>query len=455
MGLARRGNRFGVNVWPGFVDAMGALLMVLIFVLSIFMIVQSVMRDTLTSKDQQLSALTSQLSGLAQALSLERSKTESLTGELDAAKTQAEAQQGLIASLTTQLTERQAALDAAGQKITAFEAQVAALMGEATVRADEIRLDKATIEELRGKLLNSGDELAAMTLQLEAARKRAEETLTLLAAAEAAKQDLQTQLDTQMSEAERAALLKATAQKALENQKQISDRNAEKVALLNAQVAALRTQLNELQGVLDAAQARDTAAKVQVEALGTQLNAALAQVAAEQKRRAALEEAARRKAEAEKKDLEKYRSEFFGRMSQLLAGRAGVRVVGDRFVFSSEVLFQPGSADLSVEGKAQIARVAQTFRDLAADIPGEIDWLLQVNGFTDDTPLSGQGLFKDNWELSQARALAVVRYMIADLGFPPSRLAAAGYGKFSPVAPGNSAEARAANRRIELKLTER
>lgn len=456
MGLARRGsNRFAVNVWPGFVDAMGALLMVLIFVLSIFMIVQSVMRDTLSSKDQELSALNTQLSGLAQALSLERAKTADLTGELDSARTQADAQQALIASLTTQLTQKQAALDEAGQKITAFEAQVAALVGEASVRSDEIRLDKATIEELRGKLKNSGDELAAMTLQLEQARKRAEETLTLLAAAEAAKQTLQTELNAQMSDAERAALLKATAQKALENQKQISDRNAEKVALLNAQVAALRTQLNELQAVLDAAQAKDADAKVQVEALGSQLNAALAQVAAEQKRRAALEEAARRKAEAEKKDLEKYRSEFFGRMSQLLAGRTGVRVVGDRFVFSSEVLFQPGSADLSEEGKAQIARVAQTFRDLTAEIPREIDWLLQVNGFTDDTPLSGQGQFRDNWALSQGRALSVVRYMITDLGFPPNRLAAAGYGEFSPVAPGNSAEARAANRRIELKLTER
>ena len=132
-----------------------------------------------------------------------------------------------------------------------------------------------------------------------------------------------------------------------------------------------------------------------------------------------------------------------------------MRVVGDRFVFSSEVLFQPGSADLSEEGKAQIARVAQTFRDLTAEIPREIDWLLQVNGFTDDTPLSGQGQFRDNWALSQGRALSVVRYMITDLGFPPNRLAAAGYGEFSPVAPGNSAEARAANRRIELKLTER
>ncbi|HEY0212213.1 MAG TPA: peptidoglycan -binding protein [Paenirhodobacter sp.] len=456
MALARRsGNRFGANVWPGFVDAMGALLLVLIFVLSIFMIVQSVMRDAISTKDQELTDLNTQLSDLAQSLSLERSRTAEMGQQLDAAKAQSASQESLIATLSAQVADHNTRLDAAGQKITAFEAQVAALMSDRDATAEAIKLDKGMIEELRARLKTSGDEMAAMTLSLEEARRKAEETLTLLAAAEAARQDMQTQLSQQLSEAERAALLKATAQKALANQKQISDRNAEKVTLLNAQVAALRTQLNELQAILDAAQAKDSSAQVQMETLGSQLNAALAQVAAEQKRRAALEEAARIKAEAEAKDLEKYRSEFFGRMSDLLKGRSGVRVVGDRFVFSSEVLFQPGNADLSEEGRAQIARVAQTFRDLSADIPREIDWVLEVDGFTDSTPLSGQGQFKDNWELSQGRALSVVRYMISVLGFPPNRLAAAGFGEFSPVASGDDPDARAANRRIELKLTER
>ncbi|MFC3060995.1 peptidoglycan -binding protein [Paenirhodobacter populi] len=456
MAFARRGSqRFTANVWPGFVDAMGALLMVLIFVLSIFMILQSVMRDTISSKDQELTDLNTQLSGLAQSLALERARTTELGGQLDAAKAQAASQETLIATLSSQVAERNAALDAAGQRITAFEAQVASLISDRDATAEAIRLDKATIEELRDRLKGSGDELAAMTLQLEDARRRAEETLTLLAAADAAKEELQSRLNENLTEAERAAALRATAEKALQDQRQTSDRNAERVTLLNAQVAALRTQLNELQGILDAAQAKDAAADVQMENLGSQLNAALAQVAAEQRRRAALEEAARIKAEEEAKDLAKYRSEFFGRMSDLMQGREGVRVVGDRFVFSSEVLFQPGNADLSEEGRAQIARVAQTFRELSAEIPPEIDWVLEVDGFTDNTPLSGQGQFRDNWELSQARALSVVRYLISALGFPPHRLAAAGFGEFSPVAEGNSPEARAANRRIELKLTER
>lgn len=438
---ARRNPRFTTNVWPGFVDAMGALLMVLFFVITIFLIVQSMLRDTINSKDHQLDALSAQVAGLAQALSLQEAKNTELTGRLAAA----------------------------GEKISGFEAQVAALLADADKARGRIAAQSATmaaqsadlkaraaqIEGLQGDLKASDSALAAARLQLDQARRKAEETLTLLAAAEAAQKDLQGKLDSQLSEAEKQAALKALAEKTLAETRAEADRNAEQVALLNQQIAALRGQLGDLQAVLDQAQAKDDAAKVQVEALGTQLNAALAQVAAEQKRRAALEEEARKRAEAEAKDLTRYRSEFFGRMSQLLEGRQGVRVVGDRFVFSSEVLFEPGSADLAPEGQAQIARVAETFRDLSSEIPPEIDWVLEVDGFTDDTPLSGQGAFKDNWELSQARALSVVRYLINSEGFTPKRLAAAGYGEFRPVAAGTSEEARAQNRRIELKLTER
>ncbi|PCD77000.1 peptidoglycan -binding protein [Pseudothioclava arenosa] len=459
MALARRnGQRFASTVWPGFVDAMTALLLVLMFVLTIFMVVQTVLRDTLSTKEHELSALSAQVAELAGALSLRVAEVDALNSDLAEARDKAEVQRQLIASLTGQLESREAELDAAGQKITAFEAQVAALLSQQEAdRAEisELRLDVADMEELRAKLRASGDELAAMTLALEAARQRAEETLTLLAAAEAAKQDLSTQLAEQLSAAEREAALKATAQKALADQTEMSDENARKVALLNEQIAALRTQLAELQGVLDAAAARDAEAKVQVEALGSQLNAALAQVAAEQKRRAEAETARAEMEAVRAKELERYRSEFFGRLSQILAGREGVQVVGDRFVFSSEVLFASGSADLSDGGRAQIARVTTLLQDLAAEIPPEIDWIIRVDGHTDDQPLLGSAQFRDNWELSQARALSVVRYMTNDLGFPPQRLAAAGFGEFRPIVAGDSAEARAQNRRIELKLTER
>jgi chemotaxis protein MotB len=228
-----------------------------------------------------------------------------------------------------------------------------------------------------------------------------------------------------------------------------------KVAALNQQIATLRQELGALQALLDASAERDAAANVQLDVLGGRLNAALAQVAAEERRRAELEAAERLRLEAEKQDLEKFRSEFFGQLRAVLAGREGVRIVGDRFVFSSEVLFNPGSADLAPEGQAQIAGVAATLNEIAAQIPRGIDWIIRVDGHTDNVPLSGTGEFADNWELSQARALSVVRYMQDVLRFPPERLAATGFGEWRPVALGDSDYARALNRRIELKLTER
>ena len=194
---------------------------------------------------------------------------------------------------------------------------------------------------------------------------------------------------------------------------------------------------------------------MQIEALGSQLNSALAQVAAEQKRRADLEEAERKRLEAENQDLSKYRSEFFGQISKLLEGQPGVRVVGDRFVFDSEVLFNPASADLAPEGQAQIRSVVDTLKQVVDQIPPGINWIIRVDGHTDNVPLSGTGQFADNWALSQGRALSVVKFMQNSLGFPPERLAAAGFGEYQPVSGEDTPEGRAQNRRIELKLTER
>jgi chemotaxis protein MotB len=241
----------------------------------------------------------------------------------------------------------------------------------------------------------------------------------------------------------------------LSEEQQKTVQAALKVEALNQQIAALRAQLGELQGLLDASAAKDAGANVQIENLGSQLNAALAQVAAEQKKRAELEEAERKRLEAQNADLEKFRSEFFGQLSQLLADTPGVRVVGDRFVFSSEVLFTAGSADLAPEGQAQIASVVKILDNVAEKIPPELNWIIRVDGHTDNVPLSGTGAFKDNWQLSQARALSVVRFMQDSLNFPPERLAATGFGEYQPVAAGDSPAARAQNRRIELKLTER
>jgi len=309
----------------------------------------------------------------------------------------------------------------------------------------------------------------AHTLNLEAERKRAEETLTLLAAAEAARDRLAAAEQEALSEADTRAAQLAQARALLSEEEEISAEAQRQVALLNRQTAELRSQLDALQGLLDDAEARDTAAQVQLERLGANLNAALARAAAEERaraeaeaaraeaeaERAVLEARERERAEAEARDLASYRSEFFGRMREILGDREGVQVVGDRFVFDSEVLFPQGSATLNAAGRAQVARVAAVLRDIADDVPEGIGWILRVDGHTDSVPVSAGSPFRDNWELSQARALSVVRYMIEEEGLPADRLAATGFGEFQPIETGLSPEALARNRRIELKFTER
>lgn len=607
MALSRRtGQRFQSSIWPGFVDAMTGLLLVLMFVLTIFMVVQFVLRETISGQESKLDALSAEVAALADALGLEKRRSAELTdrvGELDAtlaaARQQADAREALIASLTAERDSTAAALDAANLKITDFEAQVTSLLAQRdealgtvasleqeragliderealnlalaqardeidagaeaarlaaakrealealiadlqaknaeaqtanaglTARVGELEstlsdeekarlAEAAAAEALREKLQNADAELTSMTLALEDQRRKAEETLTLLAAADVASKDLTAKLAAalaraeggeqaiadlrsklseaeaalatdketlqqrltealaaklaaeqaageNLSEAERQAALAAAANKALSQEKAISTEAQRQQALLNQQIAALRTQLGSLQALLDDYKERDVSAKVRIESLGSDLNAALARAAAEERKRRQLEEAERlrleeekQRLEAEKQDLENYRSEFFGRMRELLSDREGVRIVGDRFVFSSEVLFASGSADLSEAGAAQIANVASILRDISADIPSEIDWIIRVDGHTDDRPIWPGAEFADNWELSQARALSVVRFMVQNLGIAPERLSANGFGQYQPVNSADTDEARAQNRRIELKLTER
>lgn len=550
---ASSNNRFAATIWPGFVDAMTALLMVLMFVLTIFTVAQSVLREQITTKDdtiadqtrqmsrqdQRLDDLGRQVAALGSALTASEGREQDLAGQLEveadrAASAEAEARDraARITRLNSQLEGSRAELAAAGSRLTDFEAEVAALMaarGEAeagrqalrtqldteiarasaaelavaaarsetdaqaeqarlaAARRDALealvvdlrrrnegadahsttlqsRLDEAELARLaeaeaartlRERLERADSELTAMTLSLEESRKQAEETLTLLAAAETARDRLTAEAAVSLTEAERQAALLATARAELDRQDDMSSDGQRRVALLNEQVASLTAQLGALQALLETAGEDQQAAELRVENLGQQLNAALLRAAEEKDRRLTLEEAARLKAEDEVRDLARYRSEFFGRLSQIMSGREGVRVVGDRFVFQSEVLFPPGEANLSPEGRNQVAGVARMLTGIADQIPPDIDWIIRVDGHTDSLPLSGTGRYRDNWELSQGRALAVVRYMIDDLGFPADRLAATGFSDTRPLADGTTPEGRAQNRRIELKLTER
>ncbi|WP_062562227.1 peptidoglycan -binding protein [Paracoccus aminovorans] len=456
MGLSRGGgNRFSATIWPGFVDAMTALLMVMMFVLTIFLLVQSVLRDQITTQDSELDQLGAQLAQLTAALSTSQSRAEGLDRDLGATR-------GQLAEAQGRIDEQTEAARLAAARREALEALVADLRRRNADAAQELTrtqaartADAEAAKALQDKLAQSDAELTSMTMELEAARKQAEETLTLLAAAEAAKKDLGDQAQARATEAEKQAALLAVAQQKLSEQEALSTEDQRRLALLNQQVLQLNDQLGSLRAVLDAAGEERKAADLKVEDLGQQLNLALLRAAEEEKKRRALEAEARSKAEAEAKDLARYRSEFFGRLSQILEGREGVRVVGDRFAFSSEVLFPAGEATLSPEGRAQIARVSDLLKQISAEIPPEIDWIIRVDGHTDSQPLSGQGRYRDNRELSQARALAVVRYMVDDLVFPADRLLPAGFADTRPVAQGDTPEARAQNRRIELKLTER
>ena len=337
-------------------------------------------------------------------------------------------------------------------------------ISETLTETEKRRLAEAAAAELlREKLKNANTELTAMSLALEAERKEAEITLTKIAAANALEKSLKIDLSKSFTEVERQAALIAEANSLLENEKDISITAQRKLALLNTQTSRLRNQLNELQGLLDESKEADSKAQIQLKSLGTDLNLALARVAAEQRKVAAeqkkiaeLEAKEKLRFAEEAKDLRKFRSQFFGELRKVMEGQEGVRIVGDRFVFSSEVLFSVGSANLGSLGKTEINKVAKIINQIAGEIPDGIDWILRVDGHTDRIPFSGFGKdYKDNWELSQARALSVVRYLMDDLKIPANRLAANGFGEFQPIDDRDTPEAYKTNRRIELKFTEK
>jgi len=337
-------------------------------------------------------------------------------------------------------------------------------ISETLTETEKRRLAEAAAADLlREKLKNANTELTAMSLALEAERKEAEITLTKIAAANALEKSLKIDLSKSFTEVERQAALIAEANSLLEKEKDISTSAQRKLALLNTQTSQLRNQLNELQGLLDESKEADTKAQIQLKSLGTDLNLALARVAAEQRKVAAeqkkiaeLEAKEKLRFAEEAKDLRKFRSQFFGELRKVMEGQEGVRIVGDRFVFSSEVLFSVGSANLGSLGKTEINKVAKIINQIAGEIPDGIDWILRVDGHTDRIPFSGFGKdYKDNWELSQARALSVVRYLMDDLKIPANRLAANGFGEFQPIDERDTPEAYKTNRRIELKFTER
>ncbi|WP_404402361.1 peptidoglycan -binding protein [Pelagibacterium halotolerans] len=339
MALARRTSE-RPSFWPGYVDALSSLLLVIIFLLSIFMIAQFFLNQEILGQDTAMQRLNAQIAELTELLQLERANADDL--ELT------------IASLSATLENTREERDSLEQQLSG----IGAGFGDAQDRISGLEAELAAEEEL--------------------------------------------------------------------------SREAEaQVALLNQQLAALRQQIGALEAALDAAEQRDVESRTQIADLGRRLNLALAQRV---------------------QDLSRYRSDFFGRMREALEGRSDVEIVGDRFVFQSEVLFDAGQAQISAEGSDQISALADAILELEEQIPPDIPWVLRIDGHTDRRPISTPQ-FPSNWELSAARAISVAKQLVAE-GVPPNRLVAAGFGEFAPLDPADTEEAYRRNRRIEFKLTE-
>jgi len=341
MSLARTRREREINYWPGFVDALSTLVLGIIFLLTVFVVVQFVLSQEVTGKDTALSRLNAQIAQLTELLSLEKTGKVSLEDEL--------------AQVRSSLTQTE---------------------------QDRDRL-KGLYEGLSSGASSAKNQVGSLT----------------------------TQLDTQ---------------------KQVSARALAQVEILNQQIAALRRQLGALESALDVSNQKDKESQSRIADLGQRLNLALAQRVQE---------------------LSRYRSDFFGRLRAILGNRPDIRVVGDRFVFQSEVFYDAGQAVLKPEGRAELDQLASALLDLEKQIPSDIPWVLRVDGHTDVRPIASSN-FASNWELSASRAIAVVKYLISK-GVSPQRLVAAGFGEFQPIDPGNTEEAYKRNRRIELKLTER
>ena len=326
----------------------------------------------------------------------------------------------------------------------------------------QILAEKIVTARLRKSLEEEKEETSLLALTLAGERKRAIELLSSLALMREEKDflsDTTIQLEADKKDLEKTLAFREILMREMEveliKSQEISDIDSSRILKLESDAKSLGTRLAELQALLDKSNESDAEKNIQIETLGKNLNAALARVATEQKLRADLEEAERKRIENEANDLRSYRSEFFGEMKKIISEIKGIKIVGDRFLFSSEVLFSSASAELNRDGKVQISAVAEKLKKVTDNIPDGIRWILRVDGHTDSLPLISNSQYKDNWELSQARALAVVKFLIEEEEFPADKLAATGFGSHQPLATGTRPSDFEQNRRIELKITEK
>jgi len=394
-GTRRRGRN--LEAWPGYVDVLSTLLMVIVFVLMIFVVAQLYLSQALTGRDETLSKLSKQIAELGEMLSMERGNSQQLKVQLS--------------QLSSALTKSTAERDQLQNRLTVVIGEresLKAQLGDAQSQLGDAQSKIAASQEKEKQLADAYKAIDADQTKITA-------LLSDIAALESLRDDLQKKLLTSD-----------------ENAKQITSQSEAQVALLNQQILAMRDQLAQISSALAMSEQKSKEQQVQIADLGGRLNAALA---------------------SKVEELARYRSEFFGRLREALGERQDIRIVGDRFVFQSEVLFDSGSADIGPAGQDQLDTLATTLILITKEIPDDINWVLRVDGHTDKRPISG-GIYASNWELSTARAISVVKYL-ASKGIPENRLAAAGFAEFSPLDPGDGDDAYTKNRRIEFKLDQR
>ena len=489
MALRRRGSGGeGLNAWPGYVDALSTLLMVIIFVLLVFVLAQAFLSVALSGRDQALDRLNRQMSELTDMLALERGRTGELRtsmAQLNRDLVAASSARDTLAQQLAALRGEQAKLlqdrdglkaerdrlaarlgdgDLQLQSAQARGEQVQAQLAEAARRTEAANQSAATtaaaLIESQRQAAATATELAQARRELEATRARVAEMqrqaedldrtvqadkatiearLSDLArmteqmrALTALRDDLERQVRDAAARATTEEQRRAAAAAQLADEQKFGESARAQMALLNRNIEEMRAQLAQVNAALEASEKSGKDKDVQIVNLGSRLNAALAQKVEE---------------------LQRYRSDFFGRLREVLANRPGIQVVGDRFVFQSEVLFPTGSADLTVNGWDQVRALGTTLLEVARDIPPDVNWVLRVDGHADRQPVQS-ARFPSNWELSSSRAITVVKLLIA-VGVPPNRLAATGFGDNQPIDPGTTPEAFARNRRIEIRLTDR
>lgn len=431
LGSSRR-NRSSVNIWPGFVDALATVLLAFVFVLLLFVVAQLFMSTQLTDRNRALEVLQAELSQMADALALSRSQQERLEDEVSGLYTELHATLSQRDEARADLALSEEALAAAREEIAVGEASLNARLMEVASLQQDIAALRSMRDSLEAEVAELAGQLEARDVALGAARDRTMELEAALADAEERTLLAQREIDAREMRIRDLVMEIADRQEALESEQLLTASAEARVEALRRQLRALRAQISALAETLRVEEETVAEQQAEIDTLVERLNVALAE---------------------EVQALSNYRSEFFGRLREVLGDIQEIEIIGDRFRFQSELFFATASAEIAPGGEERLAQVADVLQVVSDRIPDEIEWVLQVEGHTDRRPIR-TAEFPSNWELSSARAQSIV-YFLIDSGISPERLSAVGYAEFQPITDGDDAESLARNRRIELRLTSR